>query len=90
MDITGYFSNSGVGYAFESISGAFYGNQGSGGPMQQGNGSYRLYKGLSFSASRTWSGSTSSASPYTQALGNGTALSIQPNYITLKFWKRLT
>lgn len=33
---------------------------------------------------------TGTASPYTQNLGNGTALSIQPAYITLKFWKRLT
>ena len=33
---------------------------------------------------------TGSASPYTQNLGNGTALNIQPLYITLKFWKRLT
>ena len=30
------------------------------------------------------------ASPYTQTLGNGTALSIDTRYITLKFWKRLT
>ena len=33
---------------------------------------------------------SSSASPYTEALGSGTALSIQPSYITLKFWKRLS
>ena len=34
--------------------------------------------------------STGSASPNTSALGSGTALSIQPAYITLKFWKRLS
>ena len=33
---------------------------------------------------------TGTASPYTEALGSGTAISIQPAYITLKFWKRLT
>ena len=33
---------------------------------------------------------TGSASPSTESLGSGTALSIQPSYITLKFWKRLT
>lgn len=33
---------------------------------------------------------TGSASPSTESLGSGTALSIQPEYITLKFWKRLT
>lgn len=35
-------------------------------------------------------GNTGSISPSTEALGSGTALSIQPAYITLKFWKRLT
>lgn len=33
---------------------------------------------------------TGSASPNTETLGSGTALSIQPAYITLKFWKRLS
>ena len=33
---------------------------------------------------------TGTASPYTETLGSGTVLSIQPAYITLKFWKRLT
>lgn len=33
---------------------------------------------------------TGTASPSTEALGDGTALNIQPAYITLKFWKRLT
>lgn len=33
---------------------------------------------------------TGIASPNTEVLGSGTALNIQPAYITLKFWKRLT
>ena len=33
---------------------------------------------------------TGSSAPYTEPLGSGTALNIQPAYITLKFWKRLT
>ena len=33
---------------------------------------------------------TGTASPSTETLGSGTALTIQPSYITLKFWKRLT
>ena len=33
---------------------------------------------------------TGTASPSTEILGSGTALSIQPQYITLKFWKRLS
>ena len=32
--------------------------------------------------------STNTASLNTESLGNGTALSIQPEYITLKYWKR--
>lgn len=35
-------------------------------------------------------GTTGSVSPSTETLGSGTALTIQPAYITLKFWKRLT
>ena len=50
----------------------------------------RTYQDISFTASNSWTGTTSNASPYTNPLGNGTALSIQPAYITLKFWKRLT
>lgn len=33
---------------------------------------------------------TGSASPNTEIMGSGTPITIQPNYITLKFWKRLT
>lgn len=44
----------------------------------------------SFQASRTWSGSTSSTSPYTTTLGNGTPFKINPEYITIKAWKRLS
>ena len=33
---------------------------------------------------------TGTASPSTEVLGSGTALTIQPAYITLKFWKRLS
>lgn len=33
---------------------------------------------------------TGTASPYTEVLGNGSPISIQPTYITLKFWKRLS
>lgn len=33
---------------------------------------------------------TGTASPSTETLGSGAALSIQPSYITLKFWKRLS
>lgn len=45
---------------------------------------------LHIDASKSWSGTFGTASPNTESLGSGTALSIQPAYITLKFWKRLS
>lgn len=33
---------------------------------------------------------TGTASPYTQNLGSGTAISISPTYITIRAWKRLS
>ena len=33
---------------------------------------------------------TGTASPYTQNLGSGTAISINPTYITIRAWKRLS
>lgn len=44
----------------------------------------------SFVASRTWTGTTSSASPYTSAMGSGTPISVNPEHITVKAWKRLS
>lgn len=41
-------------------------------------------------SSNSGSGTTGSFSPQTESLGSGIALSIQPEYITLKFWKRLS
>ncbi len=43
-----------------------------------------------FGKTSSSSPNTGTASPSTEALGSGTALSIQPSYITLKFWKRLS
>lgn len=45
---------------------------------------------ITMDASKSWTGSTSSASPYTSAMGNGTAISINPTYITVRAWKRLS
>lgn len=45
---------------------------------------------IAFQASKSWTGMSTSNSPNTETLGSGTALSIQPEYITLKFWKRLS
>lgn len=43
-----------------------------------------------FGKTSSSSPNTGSASPSTETLGSGTALSIQPAYITLKFWKRIS
>ena len=43
---------------------------------------------LSFNTNSGGGQSTGSASPYTSPLGKGTAITIQPEFITLKFWKR--
>lgn len=68
-----------------------YHSRGTGSPNgyidADGQGGYRQFAENSEPAGGE---NTGTASPYTEALGNGTALSIQPAYITLKFWKRLT
>lgn len=43
-----------------------------------------------FDASRSWTGNTSSATPYTTTLGLGSPITIAPTYIAIKAWKRLT
>ena len=90
MNITGSFRNSGAGNGFELLTGAFHGNSSNGGTMQNGSVYPNLYKVVNFDASKTWSGSTSSASPYTTAMGSGTPISINPEHITIKAWKRLS
>lgn len=90
MNITGSHG----GHAFKtgsptsSAQGCFVGSsEGLGGAGQDGNvGVYRTY----FDASRSWTGSTSSASPYTVQMGSGTPISINPEYITIRAWKRLS
>lgn len=66
-------------------------DEGGGGPYYgtPGNGHYGSVK-TSNPTSSAGGGNTGTASPSTENLGSGAALSIQPAYITLKFWKRLT
>ena len=45
---------------------------------------------VTFDASRNWTGSTSSSSPYTTAMGSGIAITINPEHIIIKAWKRLS
>lgn len=57
-----------------------------------GNGSDNNGRGQqnhwTFDASRSWTGSTSSASPYTVTMGSGTPITVNPEHITVKAWKR--
>ena len=42
-----------------------------------------------FDASRAWTGTTSTASPYTQSLGNSAPIDIMPPYISVHVWRRV-
>lgn len=46
--------------------------------------------GIWFNTGSAGGQNTGTASPSTEVLGSGTPLSIEPEYITLKFWKRLS
>lgn len=45
---------------------------------------------IEFDASKSWTGESSESSPYTTNMGSGTAITINPEHITVKVWKRLT
>lgn len=79
MNITGEIATEVQGY---QPNGAFYTsslvNSGAGSPDGKQDDL------IKFDASRSWTGSTSSASPYTTNMGNGTSISINPVYITIR------
>ena len=85
QEITGDFYTS--NYAGYAGSGAFYRAQtglgGHGGDSKSGNK-------IGFQASKSWTGMSTSASPYTSSLGSGTPLDIIPSYYTVHIWKRLS
>ena len=88
MEITGTIS-SGTGIIWSGsigASGAFYtGGWASHADTNSGGASP---SSIGFQASRAWTGTTNTAQPQTINLGDGTPLNIQPEYITLKMWKR--
>ena len=89
MEITGNYRSNWAWLGSHTYSGAFSKvstRQASG----SGHDNVYVDGNFDFTASKSWTGSTSSASPYTTALGNSTPLTIEPSYITLKFWKRLS
>ena len=83
QEITGEFD---PGNYIPNTSGAF---------TEWSNSSYEMSnnrsgKRIGFQASRSWTGMSTSASPYTQNLGSGTAITVNPTYITIRAWKRLS
>ena len=86
MDITGQIALDDG--ALNHISGAFYKDKTINNDNNGSNAPY--YSIIKFQASRTWAGSTSPASPYTTAMGSGTAITINPEHITIRAWKRLS
>lgn len=86
MDIIGNFNTGGVNEP-PYPEGAFYqinrNNKGS-----NGNDHYSCRFG--FQASRSWTGTTNTASPQTVNLGSGQALDITPSYYTTHMWLRIS
>ncbi|WP_462424440.1 phage baseplate protein [Fusobacterium ulcerans] len=74
----------------KSASGAFAATYNGENVVHSGTDDYRYYDRTVFTASRTWTGMSTSASPYTSALGSGTPLDITPSFYTVHIWKRLS
>lgn len=90
-----------VGEVYEqqgsSIWGLIHDSTGATGAFARGKSTSRTYREISgshytidFKASRSWTGMSSSASPNTQNMGNGTSIVINPEHIVIKAWKRLS
>jgi hypothetical protein len=100
MEITGTIVNSGgaLNQAFgetyqssTSISGAFTGRWKTQAPTADGEGTSSMLAGFDFTASRSWSGATSSNGNHQHTIGNngsGTAFDIMPPYIVAYVWRR--
>lgn len=89
MEITGTYKPQWVWQDAQLYSGAFI-NLTAQRASGDGSNPVRINGGFDFKASRSWTGSTSSASSYTTAMGSGTAITINPEHITIKAWKRLS
>lgn len=70
-------------------SGAFVASYNGQAVVHDGTDNYKFNDTVTFTASRTWTGMSTSASPYTSALGSGTPLDITPAYYTVHIWKRI-
>lgn len=85
QEITGdFYTSNYIGYAG---SGAFYRKQsglgGHGGDSSSGNK-------IGFQASKSWTGISTSAAPYTANMGDSTPFNNMPPYLVVNIWKRLS
>ncbi|YCU95995.1 hypothetical protein ABF214_04535 [Fusobacterium sp. THCT1E1] len=83
MEITGAFD--GVNNQYGYANGAFYK-----GGSSAGAGSGGGDTGVQFQASRSWTGMSTSAAPFTTNMGDGTPFNNMPPYLVCNVWKRLT
>ena len=87
MNITGYINYVAHDLDYGMNSGGAFRNSRKGTGNAGGRGPCNA---VTFDASRNWTGSTSSSSPYTTAMGSGIAITINPEHIIIKAWKRLS
>lgn len=89
MNITGKSTYTGGNAVISTLTGAFKGlkevDWGAGGQSAPRGPFFADYD---FEASRSWTGTTNSASPQTSTLGSGQALDITPSYYTTHIWLR--
>lgn len=89
--------NSHFHYTFANASGSSSVGSANYPAFRLNDGSYEMYRIASSGTvptlaktSNSGNGTTGSFTLQTEALGSGTPINIRPNYITLKFWKRLS
>lgn len=89
--------NSHFHYTFTNASGSSSVGSANYPAFRLNDGSYEMYRIASSGTvptlaktSNSGNGTTGSFTLQTEALGSGTPITIRPNYITLKFWKRLS
>lgn len=85
MEITGSF-NPGQYNPEIKASGAFTNSLNNSKEVSTGNSGGRV----DFAASRTWTGMSTSAAPYTTNMGDSIPFNNMPPYIAVNIWKRLS
>lgn len=89
QEIKGNFFLKGGSGSGHSATGAFYiGASGVG--FQHGQEGSNYDPVIEFQASKSWTGMSTSAAPFTTNMGSGTAFNNMPPYLVVNIWKRLT